>query len=88
MSRDAHYIIQLEGPFGDGEKERVIEKLKPYEFAEWDYDTIQGWTKWARDEEVIEAAKLSSPIQILRKHDDSFWEEIWRCKAVPLNGLT
>ncbi len=84
MSRDAKYVIQLEGPFGDDEIAGVFSAMPPQTFESskqvLGYDTLIVETKWSRDEEVIAAAKKSSPIQILRRNDDDFWIEIWNIR--------
>lgn len=90
MSRDRKYLIQLEGPFGDTEVEDVLKKLNDigWNFKLWAYDTITGETKWSKDEEVLELIRATTPIQILARYDDDFWEEIFRYKSDKINLQT
>lgn len=83
MSLDSKYIIQYEGPFGKTELEEQLEQLNglpnSHGFQHLGYDYIFGETKWSADEEIIEIAKKSTPIQIL-KSQDTFWNEIYNIR--------
>lgn len=76
------YIIQYEGPFGETELADQIKELNEvgWDWKLWDYDTIQGETKFGSDEEIIKIANKSTPIQIMKRYEDSFWEELWNIK--------
>lgn len=89
MSLDTKYLIQYEGPFGryqDGRDEwkEQLKKLNAlpnsYGFEEIGYDTIIGYVKHSADEEIIGIAKESTPIQILKRQDGGFWDEIFNVK--------
>jgi hypothetical protein len=81
MSILKQYIIQYEGPFGKDELQQQVDALNEegFGFKVWHYDTIQGGTQHVSEEKIIEIAKKSTPIQIMRRAE-SFWEEIWRIK--------
>jgi hypothetical protein len=78
MSLDAKYIVQYEGPFPEKYLENKSKEYGHY-FSVWGYDTIIGETNHSPDDEIINIAKShGDAIQILRRLDDSCWEEIYR----------
>lgn len=84
MSIDARYVVILEGPFAEDEVKKVFDALPPQTFPttkqELGYEVFTFETKWSRDREVIEACKLSTPTQILRRDDFSLFEEIYNIR--------
>lgn len=81
MSTSYRYLIQLEGPFGETEVEKVIQELNGLptetEFKLYGYDTIFGIVNRNHEEEVVKIVTKTTPIQILSCPDDGKFENIW-----------
>lgn len=89
MGLHKKYLITYEGPFGKTELEEQIKELNEvgWDWKLWDYDIIQGETKSGSDEEIINIARKSTPIQIMKRYDSDFWEKIWSIKDNPPEEL-